>query len=136
MNPWRLSNRADRDCLPLADRHYNRQKIGSPQFVPPGRCCVLKAGDPVGAFGSNGVTMKRKRQRPDPVRRYKRCLGIDVPPDVKFPKRHDRMAAKMLAEITDLVHREPSGRFLRVTNHAGSVQHFVLVESRKPEVQS
>ena len=27
--------------MPLADRHYNRQKIGSPQFVPPGRCLVL-----------------------------------------------------------------------------------------------
>lgn len=25
----------------LADRHYNRQKIGSPQFVPPGRCVVF-----------------------------------------------------------------------------------------------
>lgn len=40
---WSLSHRADPDCLPLADRHYNRQKIGSPQFVPPGRCVVLKA---------------------------------------------------------------------------------------------
>jgi len=39
--PWRLSHRADRRALPLADRHYNRQKIGSPQFVPPGRCLVL-----------------------------------------------------------------------------------------------
>ncbi len=38
---WRVSNRADPDALPLADRHYNRQKIGSPQFVPPGRCFVL-----------------------------------------------------------------------------------------------
>lgn len=27
--------------VPLADRHYNRQKIGAPQFVPPGRCVVL-----------------------------------------------------------------------------------------------
>lgn len=27
----------------VADRHYNRQKIGSPQFVPPGRCLVLYA---------------------------------------------------------------------------------------------
>lgn len=26
----------------VADRHYNRRKIGSPQFVPPGRCIVLK----------------------------------------------------------------------------------------------
>ena len=27
--------------MQIADRHYNRQKIGSPQFVPPGRCVVL-----------------------------------------------------------------------------------------------
>lgn len=39
---WQLSHRADPAALPLADRHYNRQKIGSPQFVPPGRCVVLK----------------------------------------------------------------------------------------------
>lgn len=38
---WRMSNRFDRAALPLADRHYNRQKPGSPQFVPPGRCVVL-----------------------------------------------------------------------------------------------
>lgn len=38
---WELSNRFDKEALPLADRHYNRQKIGSPQFVPPGRCVVL-----------------------------------------------------------------------------------------------
>lgn len=25
----------------MADRHYSRRKIGSPQFVPPGRCLVL-----------------------------------------------------------------------------------------------
>ena len=39
---WIHSHRADADVVPLADRHYNRQKIGSPQFVPPGRCLVLK----------------------------------------------------------------------------------------------
>ena len=38
---WEISHRADRRALPIADRHYNRQKIGSPQFVPPGRCLVL-----------------------------------------------------------------------------------------------
>lgn len=42
---WTLSHRADRRALPLADRHYNRQKIGSPQFVPPGRCIVLLSRD-------------------------------------------------------------------------------------------
>jgi hypothetical protein len=38
---WHLSHRADPRALPIADRHYNRQKVGSPQFVPPGRCVVL-----------------------------------------------------------------------------------------------
>jgi hypothetical protein len=38
---WELSNRADKTVVPIADRHYNRQKIGSPQFAPPGRCFVL-----------------------------------------------------------------------------------------------
>jgi hypothetical protein len=47
ISPWTRSNRADPDCLPLADRHYNRQKPGSPQFVPPGRCLVLKRADAV-----------------------------------------------------------------------------------------
>ncbi len=38
---WESSHRADPRARVLADRHYNRQKIGTPQFVPPGRCCVL-----------------------------------------------------------------------------------------------
>ena len=38
---WNLSHRADPAALLIADRHYNRQKIGTPQFVPPGRCLVL-----------------------------------------------------------------------------------------------
>lgn len=38
---WHLSHRFDPDAVQLADRHYNRQKKGTPQFVPPGRCLVL-----------------------------------------------------------------------------------------------
>lgn len=44
MGNWQPSHRADPEVVPIADRHYNRQKIGSPQFVPPGRCVVLKIG--------------------------------------------------------------------------------------------
>ena len=40
-NLWTLSHRADPAAVAIADRHYNRQKPGSPQFVPPGRCVVL-----------------------------------------------------------------------------------------------
>jgi hypothetical protein len=44
---WQLSDRADPVARAIADRHYNRQKVGSGQFVPPGRCVVLRtpAGD-------------------------------------------------------------------------------------------
>jgi hypothetical protein len=44
--PWKLSDRFDPASAVIADRHYNRQKIGSPQFVPPGRCLVLRAPGP------------------------------------------------------------------------------------------
>jgi hypothetical protein len=42
---WRVSHRADPVAVAIADRHYNRQKPGTPQFVPPGRCLVLLADD-------------------------------------------------------------------------------------------
>lgn len=38
---WMVSHRFDPRACVIADRHYNRQKIGSPQFVPPGMCIVL-----------------------------------------------------------------------------------------------
>jgi len=43
------SHRADPLARQIADRHYNRQKPGTPQFVPPGRCLVLLT-DNVSAF--------------------------------------------------------------------------------------
>lgn len=42
---WALSHRADPRARVIADRHYNRQKPGTPQFVPPGRCHVLVIPD-------------------------------------------------------------------------------------------
>src|SRR5205809_831618 len=44
---WELSHRAELRARLIADRHYNRQKPGSPQFVPPGRCIVLVASGAV-----------------------------------------------------------------------------------------
>lgn len=41
---WRISHRGDPEARVIADRHYTRQKPGTPQFVPPGRCLVLLAG--------------------------------------------------------------------------------------------
>ena len=44
---WTVSYRADPDGRQIADRHYNRQKVGAAQFVPPGRCHVLKCAGAV-----------------------------------------------------------------------------------------
>lgn len=38
---WSKRHRGDLDSRLIADQHYNRQKPGTPQFVPPGRCLVL-----------------------------------------------------------------------------------------------
>jgi hypothetical protein len=45
---WQYSNRFEPRSRVIADRHYNRQKVGSPQFVPPGRCAVFYARTPTG----------------------------------------------------------------------------------------
>jgi len=39
---WVRATRADIQCRELADRHYNRQKIGAACFTPPGRVLVFK----------------------------------------------------------------------------------------------
>lgn len=39
---WIRTGRNDEACRALADRHYNRQRVGAPGFVPPGRCVVLR----------------------------------------------------------------------------------------------
>lgn len=44
---WQESNRADPPAVALADRHYNRQKPGTRQFVPPGKCLVFRASQAV-----------------------------------------------------------------------------------------
>jgi hypothetical protein len=46
---WQESHRASRRSVKLADRHYSRQKPGTPQFVPPGRCVVLYAKTDAGS---------------------------------------------------------------------------------------
>lgn len=40
---WQVSKRTDPPAVAIADRHYNRQKPGTPQFVPPGSCLVFLA---------------------------------------------------------------------------------------------
>ena len=56
---WEKSNRFDRRAREIADRHYNRQKPGTPQFVPPGRCCVLYAENERGRLLGDKLSVSR-----------------------------------------------------------------------------
>ena len=38
---WYKTKRSDLSAAKIADRHYSRQTIGSPQFTPPGRVLVM-----------------------------------------------------------------------------------------------
>jgi len=42
---WQPSHKFDPRSAAIADRHYNRRKVGSPQFVPPGRDFTLRHED-------------------------------------------------------------------------------------------
>lgn len=49
MTSWLLAHKYHPAGVALADRHYSRRKVGSPQFMPPGQTLVLvtKRGDAV-----------------------------------------------------------------------------------------
>jgi hypothetical protein len=48
---WQASHRFDKPARELADRHYSRQKPGTPQFMPAGSCRVLLAANKKAVFG-------------------------------------------------------------------------------------
>lgn len=49
--PWRRVTKFDPVGCQLADRHYSRRKVGSPQFMPPGQTLVLVSADEDAVFG-------------------------------------------------------------------------------------
>lgn len=38
---WDVCTKFNKEAVALADRHYSRRKVGSPQFMPPGQTLVL-----------------------------------------------------------------------------------------------
>ncbi|TDE20850.1 hypothetical protein E1295_46990 [Nonomuraea mesophila] len=51
MKYWARVTKFDPRGCQLADRHYSRRKIGSPQFMPPGQTIVLLSCDERAVFG-------------------------------------------------------------------------------------
>ena len=63
---WQRVGKFDVRAAQLADRHYSRRKIGSPQFMPPGQTIILL--DHQAVFGW---------WRPDPNSGLKSMNGLD-----------------------------------------------------------
>jgi hypothetical protein len=64
---WVRTIKFDPACAALADRHYSRRTIGSPQFMPPGQTVVLKTLFDDAVFGwwrpdpASGIKAMNKR---------------------------------------------------------------------------
>jgi hypothetical protein len=65
---WQRVTKFDKRACELADRHYSRRKIGSPQFMPPGQTIVLLLPTADAVFGW---------WRPDPSSGIKAMNGLD-----------------------------------------------------------
>lgn len=63
---WSRVTKFDKRACALADRHYSRRKIGSPQFMPPGQTIVLLTPCARAVFGwwrpdpSSGIQQMNK----------------------------------------------------------------------------
>jgi hypothetical protein len=66
--PWIRTTKFDPAAAALADRHYSRRKIGSPQFMPPGETVVLVTPEKDAVFGW---------WRPHPTSGIKAMNGLD-----------------------------------------------------------
>lgn len=61
-SPWVVVPKGNKAAVALADGHYSRRKVGSPQFMPPGQTLVLITPDDKAVFGwwrphpSSGIT--------------------------------------------------------------------------------
>ena len=68
MSCWAKVTKFDPRSAALADRHYSRRKVGSPQFMPPGQTLILLSDDEAAVFGW---------WRPDPKSGIKAMNGLD-----------------------------------------------------------
>ena len=68
MNLWTRVSKFDRIGAALADRHYSRRTVGSPQFMPPGQTIVLCTFTDDAVFGW---------WRPDPASGIKAMNGLN-----------------------------------------------------------
>jgi hypothetical protein len=89
MKFWRRIPKFDARGARLADRHYSRRKIGSPQFMPPGQTIILLSIDELSVFGW---------WRPDPASGIRSMNGLDGWTCTIFRREGAGLASEMILD--------------------------------------
>lgn len=89
---WQRTTKFDAECAALADRHYSRRKVGSPQFMPPGQTIVL--AQPGAVFGW---------WRPHPRSGIKQMNGLDGWTCTIFRNETSLLSSQLILEAEEFI---------------------------------
>lgn len=89
MRYWVRVTKFDARACALADRHYSRRKVGSPQFMPPGQTIVLLTEDEQAVWGW---------WRPAPSSGLKAMNGLDGWTCTIFRNESDRLSSTLVLD--------------------------------------
>jgi len=89
MSIWQKVTKFDPRSAALADRHYSRRKVGSPQFMPPGQTLILLTSSEDAVFGW---------WRPHPLSGIKAMNGLDGWTCTIFRNESSQRSSAMILE--------------------------------------
>lgn len=93
---WIRVTKFDQRACALADRHYSRRKVGSPQFMPPGQTIVLLTEDAQSVFGW---------WRPHPTSGIKAMNGLDGWTCTIFRNEGKEISSELILAAEDFLHQ-------------------------------
>ena len=92
--PWTQVDKFDAGACRLADRHYSRRKVGSPQFMPPGQTIILCTPERDAVFGW---------WRPDPSSGIKAMNNLDGWTCTIFRNESPRLSSELVLAAEHLL---------------------------------
>lgn len=91
---WRVIGKFNPIAAGLADGHYSRRKIGSPQFMPPGQTLILLGEDEQALFGW---------WRPHPAAGLKAMNGRDGWTCTIFRNVGEHLSSRLILAAEDIL---------------------------------
>ena len=93
---WQQVGKFDPRTADLADRHYSRRKVGSPQFMPPGQTLILLSHDERAVFGW---------WRPHPASGLQSMNGLDGWTCTIFRNESSVLASLLILDAEEALYR-------------------------------